>query len=69
MQDDNIYNIKALERVVDSTTVLFLCPRNPVVGDFSIDNYPKLDSMLTTKGWQVDRKGDYAIYFAPEIIQ
>lgn len=68
LQDDASHNVKALANVIDDVSVLFLCPKNPVVGDFSIDNYPKLDSLLMSKGWRVEKKVDYAIYYASDTI-
>ena len=63
MQDDTQSNVDAVEKAVRDNPIVFLCPQNPAIGGWTIENYPRLNSMLTGKGYRVEKRNCYAVYF------
>ena len=63
MQDDSQSNVDAVEKAVDDNPIVFLCPQNPAIGGWTLENYPKLNTMLTGRGYRVENRENYIVYY------
>lgn len=65
MQDDTRSNVDAVEKALMDFPIVFLCPENPAIGGWKVDEYPRLNAMLLSHGYNVEMKDCYAVYYPP----